>query len=105
MEKIEKEEVQIKKMVPCAICHNEFTTKYHLEAHEIAVHQEVKFKCDICEVNFTTKGALTYHNTIHKENAPNYHCKTCDKSFALKSYLTAHYKSHLTQIHENPDFV
>ena len=88
MEKIEKVEVDTKKLFSCAICHNEFTTKYHLESHENAVHEEVKYKCDICDVTFTTKGALTNHNTIHKENDPKYHCEKCNRSFALKSYLT-----------------
>ena len=58
-----------RKFFGCAICHKDFTTKGHLDDHMKAVHEEVKYKCDICKVNLTTKVALKNHILIHDENA------------------------------------
>jgi hypothetical protein len=80
------------------ICTTKFSFKFHLQRHIETVHGKINdFKCNICTRHF----GFNYHHirTVH-ENSKNFECSFFNKNFGQKSDLLRHIKAVHNKIKE-----
>ncbi|ENN76711.1 hypothetical protein YQE_06776, partial [Dendroctonus ponderosae] len=78
----------------CDMCGKDFLSKYRLERHQRAMHEEIKpYVCKYCQRAFTGKDTMQKHERIHTGEKP-YSCEYCGKCFRQPGPFSVHLRTH-----------
>lgn len=75
----------------CSKCDSLFTSRKHLHAHELGVHNHL-FHCPFCPILFSNKADFRTHVLAHAERYLP--CASCNQVFYEEDKLRAHMKEH-----------
>ncbi|KAK9880280.1 hypothetical protein WA026_010151 [Henosepilachna vigintioctopunctata] len=80
----------------CSQCTSSFSTKEHLEKHELLHLPNAQVSCKICNKTFANVYRLQRHMISHDESAVlrKFKCTQCDKAFKFKHHLKEHIRIH-----------
>ena len=77
------------KTIPCDECDKKFLTIYTLYMHKKNCHKPKNFLCSQCDFVTNNKSKLKQHEKLHSEERP-FQCHICTKRFKTKEVLNAH---------------
>ncbi|XP_048517162.1 zinc finger protein 1 isoform X2 [Dendroctonus ponderosae] len=80
----------------CSQCNSSFSSKEHLEKHELLHSPNAQVSCKICNKTFANVYRLQRHMISHDESAilRKFKCTECDKAFKFKHHLKEHIRIH-----------
>jgi KRAB domain-containing zinc finger protein len=77
-------------------CNKKFPTRFALQSHQVAVHSDTKFKCNVCTSVFKTQKNLKLHSLKHSlGNAKLFLCVVCGFNTKYRQQYNDHVRSHL----------
>ena len=73
-----------------------FADRGSLRFHNRAVHEGIKYQCDLCDKSYLQEFALKKHVKHYHEGEKEFVCQMCGKAFTSPNYL----RHHIAAVHE-----
>lgn len=85
----------------CELCAQTFPVKGGYEKHLKAVHQGVKYSCDVCDKAYRYNNDLQIHKKVHNPDYVSPVCQYCDKVLPTEQAKQKHiYRKHSAVPHK-----
>merc|ERR1712129_463492 len=87
--KLKREKEKLIKKELCILCGKSFRGPRDLRRHQLAVHSDKTFSCDVCDFKTATEFGLENHKA-YKHEGKGHMCDQCDFVSRVKAGLMKH---------------
>jgi len=98
IQSIEKQQRVKGKIKQCDLCEKSYHTVPALQVHKEAVHDGIKYKCDLCPYEATTKSSLEFQHKRVKHGGLRNKCDMCDYETTTIGNVNEHKKKKHTEL-------